>query len=150
MLIFLYEIFTMKKLSGIILLILFVGQVFSQTKEVSFTLDDRDRIMRTEQEIKSLRNEINTRFETVETKFDSQQQQISDIKNMFYWGFGIMITLMIFMMGYMIWDRRTALNPVSEKTYSLNVRTEKLESALIALSKNDKKLAEVLRTFGIL
>ena len=147
----------MKILLGIIFLILFVGQVSSQTQEVSFTLDDRDRIIKLEEKInsldnkiESLRNEMNTRFETVETKFYSQQQQISDIKNMFYWGFGIMITLMIFMMGYMIWDRRTALNPVSEKTYSLNVRTEKLESALIALSKNDKKLAEVLRTFGIL
>ena len=97
---------------------------------------------------------MNTRFEAMEAKFDSefesQQRQLDDIKTLFYWGFGILITLMVFMMAYMIWDRRTALNPVREKTFSISNRTEKLEKALIELSKTDKRLAEVLSSFGIL
>ena len=144
----------MKKISAIFLFVLFAASVFSQTKEVHFTLDDRDRIIKTEQKIESLRNEMNTRFEVMEAKFDSkfesQRRQLDDIKTLFYWGFGILITLMVFMMGYIIWDRRTALNPVREKTFSLSNRTEKLEKALIELSKTDKRLAEVLSTFGIL
>ena len=144
----------MKKISAIFLFVLFAASVFSQTEEVAFTIDDRDRIIKTEQKIESLRNEMNTRFEAIEAKFDSkfesQQRQLDDIKTLFYWGFGILITLMVFMMGYMIWDRRTALNPVREKTFLLSNRTEKLEKALIELSKTDKRLAEVLSTFGIL
>jgi hypothetical protein len=51
----------------------------------------------------------------MDIKFESQQQQINDLKTMFFWGFGIMITLMIFMLGYMIYDRRTAMHPIREK-----------------------------------
>jgi len=47
----------------------------------------------------------------MDVKFDSQQRQLDDIKALFYWGFGILITLFIFMFGYMIWDRRTAMQP---------------------------------------
>jgi len=130
--------------------VFWVVLTYSQTKEVPFTLDDRDRIIKTEQKIESLRNEMNIRFEAMETKFESQQLQLNDLKTLFYWGFGIIITLIIFMMGYMIWDRRTALNPVREKTFSLSNRTDKLENALIELSKTDNKLAEILRTFGVL
>jgi len=152
--IFVYKLIPMKKISAIFLFVLFAASVFSQTEEVAFTIDDRDRIIKTEQKIESLRNEMNTRFEAIEAKFDSkfesQQRQLDDIKTLFYWGFGILITLMVFMMGYMIWDRRTALNPVREKTFLLSNRTEKLEKALIELSKTDKRLAEVLSTFGIL
>ncbi|MBI9038498.1 MAG: hypothetical protein JEY97_10225 [Bacteroidales bacterium] len=151
----------MKKFFSIIMFVFLVVLTYSQTIEVPFTLDDRDRIIKTEQKIESLRNEMNIRFEAMEaknnslrneikTKFDSQQVQLNDLKTLFYWGFGIIITLIIFMMGYMIWDRRTALNPVREKTFSLSNRTDKLENALIELSKTDNKLAEILRTFGVL
>jgi hypothetical protein len=51
----------------------------------------------------------------MDIKFESQQQQINDLKTMFFWGFGIMITLMIFMLGYMIYDRRKAMHPIREK-----------------------------------
>jgi len=64
---------------------------------VPYTLADRDRAIRTEA--------------NMESKFESQQRQLDDIKTLFYWGFGILITLLIFMLGYMIWDRRTALQP---------------------------------------
>jgi hypothetical protein len=33
------------------------------------------------------------------------------LKSLFYWGFGILITLFVFMLGYMIWDRRTTMQP---------------------------------------
>jgi hypothetical protein len=62
---------------------------------VPYTLADRNRAIRTES--------------NMELKFESQQRQLDDIKALFYLGFGILITLFIFMLGYMIWDRRTAL-----------------------------------------
>jgi hypothetical protein len=66
---------------------------------VPYTLADRDRAILTEARINALDAKI-------EVKFESQQRQLDDIKTLFFWGFGILISLFIFMLGYMIWDRR--------------------------------------------
>ena len=78
---------------------------------VPFTLADRDRAIQTEVKINALENIINARFESIDKQFINQQRQIDDLKMLFFWGFGIMITLFIFILGYMIWDRRTAMRP---------------------------------------
>jgi len=74
---------------------------------VPYTLADRDRAILTEAKVSAL----DARFESIDKQFMYQQKQIDDIKTLFYWGFGILITLFIFMLGYMIWDRRTAMKP---------------------------------------
>ncbi len=85
----------MKKLSFLVFVLLFSGILKAQEQQVvvPYTLADRDRAIRTE------------------AKLESQQLQLDDVKTLFYWGFGILITLIIFMLGYMIWDRRTAMQP---------------------------------------
>jgi len=149
------------KISGIFIIILIALTGFSQSREVPYTLDDRDRLIRTEEkveslhnEIVSLRNEMDARFESVNKsineRFDSQQRQIDDLKTIYFWGFGIMITLMMFILGYMIWDRRTAFTPVREKTYAVSEKVNILEKILIEESKTNKRLAEILHSYGIL
>ena len=83
--------------------------VLAQEKQVvvPYTLADRDRAIQTEAKI----NALDFRFQSIDKQFMYQQKQIDDIKLLFYWGFGILITLFIFMLGYMIWDRRTAMQP---------------------------------------
>ena len=76
---------------------------------VPYTLADRDRAILTEARINALDVRISALDARIEVKFESQQRQLDDIKTLFFWGFGILITLFIFMLGYMIWDRRTAL-----------------------------------------
>ncbi|MCF8234409.1 MAG: hypothetical protein K9G67_03775 [Bacteroidales bacterium] len=105
--------------------------VIPQTKEVPFTLDDRDRLIKMEIEMESLRTELSSRIDIL------------------YWGFGILIALMILLFGYIVWDRRSALNPVQLKNYELSEKYFKLESALKEHAKNDPKLAEILRSFGL-
>jgi hypothetical protein len=96
---FVIDYFAMKKLLILVLVLLFSGILRAQEQQVvvPYTIADRDRAIRTEA--------------NMELKFESQQRQLDDIKTFFYWGFGIMITLLIFMFGYMIWDRRTAMQP---------------------------------------
>ena len=103
---------------------------------VPYTLADRDRAIRTEA--------------NMELKFESQQRQLDDIKTLFYWGFGILITLLIFMLGYMIWDRRTALQPALDKATDADAESTNLIRALREYSKKHSDLAEILRTHGIL
>jgi len=150
------------------------GGVFAQSREVPFTLDDRDRNMQTQIAITSLRNEMNTRFESqqkqidnldakIDFKFDSLQQQINDLKSLFYWGFGIIITLIITLFGYIIYDRRTTLYPLLERTHQLAEKEKELErdvkdlkeyhklkDAIKEYAQTDTKLAEILKRAAIL
>jgi hypothetical protein len=114
----------MRKLFIIIIFSVLIFQAFAQSREVPFTLDDRDRIMRTEERFESLRNEMHAKFEAVETKIDAVNSKFEPL----YWAFGILTTLMFFILGFIIWDRRTALNPIQHKTYSMEERMNKLEN----------------------
>lgn len=74
---------------------------FAQEQQVvvPYTLADRDRAILTDAKISALEAKM-------DVKFERQQRQLDDLKTLFFWGFGVLITLFIFMFGYMIWDRR--------------------------------------------
>ena len=124
---------------------------------IPYTLADRDRAILTEAKISTLDAKISAleekmtvRFENIDKQFMYQQKQIDDIKALFYWGFGILITLFIFMLGYMIWDRRTAMRPALEQASKAEENSRNLISMLREYSKKHPDLAEILRTHGIL
>ena len=117
---------------------------------VPYTLADRDRAILTEAKINALEDKMEVRFENIDKQFMYMQKQIDDIKTLFYWGFGILITLFIFMLGYMIWDRRTALQPALDKATDADAKSTNLIRALREYSKNHADLADILRTHGIL
>lgn len=110
---------------------------------VPYTLADRDRAILTEAKISSLESSISNRFE-------DQQRQLDDIKTLFYWGFGILISLFIFMLGYMIWDRRTAMQPALIQASRAEENSRNLITSLREYSKKHADLAEILRSHGIL
>ena len=140
----------MKPLVFIILLFLcFSGpSVIAQEQQVvvPYTIADRDRAIQTEAKI----NALDVRFESIDKQFMYQQKQIDDIKTLFYWGFGILITLFIFMLGYMIWDRRTAMQPALLQASKAEENSRNLIITLREYSKKHADLAEILRTHGIL
>lgn len=140
----------MRTLLFITLILLFVtGQrAWSQEQQVvvPYTLADRDRAIQTEAKI----NSLDIRFESIDKQFIYQQKQFDDIKTLFYWGFGILITLLIFMLGYMIWDRRTAMQPALEQAAKAQENSRNLILTLREYSKKHADLAEILRTHGIL
>jgi deferrochelatase/peroxidase EfeB len=81
---------------------------------VPYTLADLDRAILTEAKVNSIYAKIEIRFESVDKQFISQQKLIDDLKTLFYGGFSILISLFLFMFGYMIWDRRTAMKPAAD------------------------------------
>lgn len=129
--------------------------VWAQEQQVvvPYTLADRDRAILTEAKISMLESKISSldiRFESIDKQFMYQQKQIDDIKTLFYWGFGILITLFIFMLGYMIWDRRTAMQPALLQASKAEENSRNLIVTLREYSKKHADLAEILRTHGIL
>jgi len=124
----------------------------AQEKQVvlPYTLDDRDRAIRTEAKMEALDAKMEALETKMDVRFESIQKQIDQISTMFYWGFGILITLFIFMLGYMIWDRRTALQPALDKVADAEAKSANLIRVLREYSKKHADLAEILRTHGVL
>lgn len=131
----LYKPLTMK-LTLIILGISLTFSTFSYAKEVPFTQDDRDRLIRLETKLEEGQRSL--------------QRQIDDVKTFMLWGFGILFGGMGILMGFVIWDRRTALSPVIRKTDELEEREAKIEKALKELAAKDPKVAEALKHVGLL
>ena len=149
----------MKKLLILAFVLLCSGILKAQELQVvvPYTLADRDRAILTDAKISTLEAKIialndkmEVRFESIDKQFMYQQKQIDDIKTLFYWGFGILITLFIFMLGYMIWDRRTAMQPALAQASKAEENSRNLITTLREYSKKHADLAEILRTHGIL
>ena len=142
----------MKKLLILVFVLLFSGILKAQEQQVvvPYTLADRDRAILTDAKISALNDKMEVRFESVDKQFMYQQKQIDDIKTLFYWGFGILISLLLFMFGYMIWDRRTAMQPALERSSIAEENSRTLLTMLREYSKKHADLAEILRSHGIL
>ena len=88
-------------------------------------------------------NDVNGRFNDVNRRIDdvkcSLGGRIDDLKGLLY----VILAGMFALVGFVIWDRRTALAPAIR-------RTTILEEALKEFAKKDPKMAEVLRHLGIM
>ncbi len=141
-----------------LLILVSSGAVSAQEQqEVPYTLADRDRIIRVEAKMEALETKmeaLETKMEALETKmdvkFDSVQRQLDQLITLFYWGFGILLTLFIFIMAYLIWDRRTALKPALDKASAADDKSVNLLRAIRDYSRNHPDLAEILKTHGLL
>ena len=137
---------TFQKLFWIVVLLLPV-LVKAQVKEIPFTLDDRDRIIRVEQqiialdakidsEIGGLRSEMNTRFEAMDNRFDQ-------LFNFLWAIIGIFTTMMISVFGFAFWDRKLSLAPLKKQD-------QKILAVLVDYSITQPKLLEILKNAGLL
>jgi hypothetical protein len=119
----------------------------AEIKNIPFTLDDRDRIIRTEQKLEALdakidskvdglRLEMNARFENMDKRFD---QLFS-----FLWAIiGIFTTMMVSVFGFAFWDRKLSLAPLKRE----NVKTL---NALRDFAEHQPRLREILKNAGLL
>lgn len=118
--------------------------------EVPYTLDDRDRLIRVESRLDALESKMDAEFLIVETKFESQQAQLNDLKSMFFWGFGTLISLFLFMLGFIIWDRRSALKPALDKAADANEKSTNLHFVLREYARKKTDLAEIMKDHGLM
>jgi hypothetical protein len=129
-------------------------------KEVPYTLDDRDRMIRTEQKVESIKSEMNTRFEAVDRQFDgfrsemnarfgaidkrfeSMDKRFDQLFN-FLWAFiGIFTAMMVSVFGFAFWDRKLSLAPMKMD----NLKTL---NALREFAEHQPKLREILKNAGL-
>ena len=122
----------------------------AETKEIPFTLDDRDRIIRTEQKVESVKTEMNARFETVNQHFTAIDQHFTTVDQRFdqlfnfLWAIiGIFTTMMVSIFGFAFWDRKLSLAPLKKED-------QRILAVLVDFAKTQPKLSEILKNAGLL
>ena len=116
-----------------------------QAKEVPFTLEDRDRLIRMEAELKALSKSVDTRFEEMNKRIDEVNRKIDMLFNFLWIITGIFTTITVATIGFAIWDRRTTLKPFEDKIRKLEDKDKAFLEALKSLAEEDKKVYEILR-----
>ena len=145
----------MKKLFFLVFVLLFSGILKAQELQVvvPYTLADRDRTIRLEAKMEA----FDAKMEALESKMDSQESKM-DVKfeavnariDYLFWLQGIIVALIMFMLGYTIWDRRTALQPALAQASKAEENSRTLIATLREYAKKHADLAEILRSHGIL
>ncbi len=122
----------------------------TSAKEVPYTLEDRDRLIRIETSLKEFKDSVDKRFEQVDERFE---QMIS-----FMW---MLVTIFVGVtgatIGFAIWDRRSMIRPfetrVREMERGLELEKEKVESLVLSLrelAKTDEDVSAILKRFNLL
>ena len=139
--------------------------------EVAPRITDRE-IIESLAELKAGQKALNQRFDDMQRetnqRFDDMQretsQRFNSLESTMLTLFSAMIMLIVALFGYIAWDRRTALKPLEEEVQKLRREVERdldLRSpegsmltravqALRELSKDDPKMASVLRSYSLL
>ena len=115
----------------------------AETKEIPFTLDDRDRLIRTEQKVESVKTEITARFEAVNNRFEAMDKRFDQLFNFLWAIVGIFTAMMISVFGFAFWDRKLSLAPLKKED-------QRIVAVLIDFAKTQPKLSEILKNAGML
>lgn len=118
-------------------------------KEVPFTLEDRDRLIRLEARL----SEIEKRFESIDKRFESIDKRFESIERQIDRQSLIFTTLVVAVIGLALWDRRTIIKRAKEDAITeieKEGRLKDLIKALRELSTKDSELAKVLKQYGLL
>ncbi len=75
----------------------------------------------------------------------------SEILGFMKWGFGLLFSGMLILVGFIIWDRRSTFKPVKDELDELErKKVDRLIAAMKKLSEEDSRIAQVLRSVGLL
>jgi peptidoglycan hydrolase CwlO-like protein len=140
--------------------IIFYLSATAQNKEVPYTLDDRDRMIRLEEQLQSLRNDnqslrnemqaMRNEMQSMRNEFNAKFEALNSKIEVIFWGFGVVISLMLFLLGYIIFDRKKDIKPLKEKTHSISERQNNIIKALRDFANENPKLLEFLKSHGLL
>ena len=114
----------------------------------------------TKQDIEEIRGIVREEIQRVDKRIDEVKSEIKDvrieikdvrieIKDFMLWGFGILFVGMFALVGFVLWDRRSAIAPAVRKAKELEEEEEKIKKALREYAIQEPKLAIVLREVGL-
>uniref|UniRef100_A0A7C4XF48 Uncharacterized protein n=1 Tax=candidate division WOR-3 bacterium TaxID=2052148 RepID=A0A7C4XF48_UNCW3 len=135
-------------INGAVLLLAICVMLFA--KEIPFTLEDRDRLIKIETTLKEFQASVDKRFESIDKRFESIDKRFDQLTNLMIGIVAAFAGIVAVTIGFAIWDRRTALTPVIRMTQNLEEKQSLIEKALRELALKEPKVAEVLKHIGLL
>ena len=131
---------------------LFAELTRSDIKEEIQHVDKRIDDLKTEvqgirSEIAGIRTEIKAESKDIMSEINAVR---SDLQGFLLWGFGIVFAGIFALIGFVLWDRRTALSPAIRKNQELEERENKVESALKEYAEKEPRLKEALKHAGLM
>ena len=128
--------------------------VRAESSVVPFTLEDRDRIIRTEQRLEALdakidakteglRSEMTAQFKAIDQRFESIDKRFDQLFDFLWAIIGIFTTMLVSVFGFAFWDRKLSLQPLKKEN-------EKTVTILRDFSTHQPKLKEILKNAGLM
>jgi hypothetical protein len=75
----------------------------------------------------------------------------TEILSFMKWGFGLLFSGMFILVGFILWDRRSTIKPVKDEIDELERRkVDRVIAAMKKLAEDDSRIAQVLRSVGLL
>jgi hypothetical protein len=116
---------SMKRIIMLVMMfVLSVGVGYAKEVAIPYSMADRERLVR------------------VETKLEAMDRRIDDVGKKIDMLAYIFTALVVGVFGFALWDRKTTVKPVKDKTNNII-------EVLRELAKTDKKVASVLTKFNL-
>ena len=128
----------------------FVFPAFEQVKADNFTSEDRKVLTGLQIKAGQLEVKLDEYQKQTKLQFDNVDKRFDNLQTFLYWGFGILISFMGFLLGFVLWDRRTTLAPVTRETEELKRQEKRILDILRSYSEKAPELREILKNAGIL
>jgi hypothetical protein len=142
---------------GVVMVGVLVGGGRGQAQEREVTITGREIVerltrleegqKRLEQRVQDVEARLDRRIQDVEARLE---QRFDDVRDFLLWGFGVTFAGIFALVGFVIWDRRTALAPAVRRVEEVQERARRLELALREYAEKEPALAEALRRAGLL
>lgn len=121
--------------------------------DISFTQEDRDRIIRLESTMKEFKDSVDKRFEQIDKRFEQVDKRLEFIQNLMIAMLGVFGSLCGVFVGLLLWDRKTFKEKAKEeamKELEEKWRISDWINALREYAKTDSRLAEILKNCHLL
>lgn len=120
-----------------------------------YTQEDRERLIKLEARLdegfKSIDKrfeQIDKRFDQIDKRFEQNDRRFDEIRGFMMWGFGILFGGMGLMIGFVLWDRRSVVTPVSKELAELKERELKLETLVKEFAKTNQEMGTIAKSMG--
>ena len=136
-----YKIKTMVIIVVIFLLLLTLTQDLRAQEDVS-----NKEILEYLHKLETGMHKLEIQVAKLEEGQQALNKRIDDVQGLIW----VMIAGMFVLVGFVIWDRRTALSPVIKKGKELEDKSDTVLEALREYSREEPKLAAVLKSLNLL
>ena len=135
-------------------LFIFYAPTLSYAVENSPRITDREIIeplVRLEEGIKANAEAIKTNREMIGSLRAEIGSLRAELLGFLKWGFGLIFSGMLILVGFILWDRRSTVKPIKDDIDELERRkVDRVIAAMKKLAEEDSKVAQVLRSVGLL